>query len=643
MVRVQLQFPLHSSTALSVAIACSEVTMSASTATALETARATAPRQPIAPETARTDEPPRRDGHGPPPVPEEGVAEANATATAPSTTTTTTSSQASATAIFLLMAPLCLSVLLSALDLTIVTPAIPRIVSSLSPSSSSSSSSSGAYVWIGSAFVLASTASTPLWGAASDVWGRKPAVLAAVAAFGLGSLLCARAPAAPALVAGRAVQGLGSAGLGTLVNVLVCDAFSVRERGRWLALTSLVWAAGSAVGPVLGGLLTLHVGWRWCFWINLPIGGVVFLVLLLFLNVSNPRTPILAGLKSIDWLGSVLVIGSVLMVLLALDFGDVVFPWSSTTIICLIIFGAVVLGLFILNEWKYAKEPIIPLHLFTSKSSAASYAVYSCNFYVFIGLAYYLPLYSQAVLGVDALKAGVYLLPLVVGCSLSAAFAGIFIQRTGRYLPLMYAGQMLNVLGVGLFIDLKFEESLARLFVFQVLVGLGVGMNIEPPLIAVQAVNSERYTAAIVASMSFVRSIATAISIVVGGVIFQNEMTAENPKLVQQLGPQLAAQFNGDRASATVDLIHNLPSDQQDSVRRAYFQSLKSVWIMYVAFAGLSLALNALVRGHHLSTENRQAVLGLDRGDDSARASGTDAVELQELRARTVAGAETSH
>lgn len=331
--------------------------------------------------------------------------------------------------------------------------------------------------------------------------------------------------------------------------------------------------------------------------------------------MSKPGTPILTGLKKIDWIGGVLIIGSVLMVLLALDFGNVVFPWSSATVICLLVFGVVVLALFVVNEWKFATEPIIPLHIFSNKSSSAAFGVYSCNFYVFIGLAYYLPLYSQSVLGANALDSGIHLLPLIVACSLSAAFAGVFIQKTGKYLRIMYAGQVLNLLGIGLFVYLPFEKNLAKLFVFQILVGLGVGMNIEPPLLAVQAVNAERDTAAVVATMSFVRSIANAISIVVGGVIFQNDMTAANPGLVKELGAHVAQNFNGDQALAKVDVIRILPQEQQLVVRQTFFHSLRAVWIMYVAFAGLSLVLNFFVRSHHLSTENQEAVLGADRGN----------------------------
>lgn len=183
-------------------------------------------------------------------------------------------------------------------------------------------------------------------------------------------------------------------------------------------------------------------------------------------------------------------------------------------------------------------------------------------------------------LGANALTSGVYLLPLIVSCSLAAAFAGVFIQKTGKYVPLMYAAEVTLVLGAGLFLDLGFEQNLAKLFIFEIIAGVGVGLNIEAPMLAAQAATTVRDTAVVIATMGFLRSLGTAISIVVSGVIFQNEMTAANPILVDQLGPELARLFNGDQASANVELIGTLQPEQQATVRKVYFESMRAVWIM---------------------------------------------------------------
>lgn len=160
--------------------------------------------------------------------------------------------QLSGAAIALTMGSLCLAALLAALDLTIVATAVPAMVADLR-------ANNAGYIWIGGAFILGHTATTPVWGAVADIWGRRPVILAALAVFLAGSLACALAPALPALVAGRAVQGLGAAGLAVMINTVICDMFSLRERGLYLAVTSVVWAVGSAVGPVLGGVFTTRL------------------------------------------------------------------------------------------------------------------------------------------------------------------------------------------------------------------------------------------------------------------------------------------------------------------------------------------------------------------------------------------------
>lgn len=268
------------------------------------------------------------------------------------------------------------------------------------------------------------------------------------------------------------------------------------------------------------------------------------------------------------------------MVLLGMTFGDVTFPWSSTTVICLIIFGAVTVGVFFANEWKLAKNPVIPLRLFSSVTKSAPYSVFGCNAFVFIGLAYYLPLYTQAVLGANALQSGLYLLPLIVSTSLAAAAVGVFMQQTGKYIVVMYVAQVTLTLGIGLFIDLKFGESITKLCIFEVIAGIGVGMNIEAPIIAAQAATTIRDTAAVTATMGFIRSLATTIAVVIGGVIFNNEMNKSNPSLVKRIGPELGHLFASDQASANIELIKTLNDTQQIAVRQTYLEALRYVWVM---------------------------------------------------------------
>ncbi|KAK4683042.1 hypothetical protein QC764_0025350 [Podospora pseudoanserina] len=342
----------------------------------------------------------------------------------------------------------------------------------------------------------------------------------------------------------------------------------------------------------------------------------------------------MTGLKALDWSGSLLTIGSALMILLALDFGNVVLAWSSLTVINLIVFGVLSLLLFFINEWKLAPNPIFPARLFPNLSTIAAYGVFSFDSFVFIGLAYYLPLYSQSVLGANALTSGVHLVPLIVSCSLSAAFTGVAIQKTGRYLPVMYAAQVFLMIGVGLFVSLDFEErdNLGKLFGYEILAGVGVGLNIKGPILAAQAAASELDTAAVIAAMGFARSMATAVSVVVGGVIFQNGMDGRNGGLVEKLGEDIAGWFRGGEAAGSIERIGLHVEEEQMVVRAAYFESLRLVWIMYVAFAGLATVLTLLVRGQRLSQEHKEVVLGVERSRGTQAQPGVELESVPEGR-----------
>ncbi|KAJ5859408.1 putative MFS-type transporter [Penicillium chrysogenum] len=503
---------------------------------------------------------------------------------------------------FTILTALCAGVFVAALDVTIITTALPSIAAHFE--------SSSAYTWIGSSYILANTATIPAWGKVSDIWGRKPLLLVATVIFFSGSLICAVGNTIAIFLFGRAVQGLGAAGLITLVNICVSDLFSLRDRGLYFGLISVVWALASGVGPVLGGVFTEKASWRWCFWVNLPVTGLVFLLLWLTLKLESPDTPIWSGLKAVDWTGCLFVIGSTIMLLLGLDFGGVSHPWNSATVICLIIFAGVLLGLFVVNEWRLAKYPVIPLVLFHHRSGIASFLVCFCHGYIFMGEAYYLPLYFQAVLSSSPIMSGVYIIPFVLALTVSAALTGFFIQKTGVYVPAMWSGLAAMTLGVGLLINLEVTANWGKIMGFQVIAGIGIGMNFEGPLLALQAIVGSENTATATATIGFVRTLSTAISVVIGTVVFQNQMARKESQLVSTLGQQLASQVSRD-AMANIKVIDTLPLDQKLVARQAIYGSLQTVWIMYVAFAAVGLVAGVFVEGHHLDTEHKAPVLGL--------------------------------
>ncbi|KAK1776913.1 major facilitator superfamily-domain-containing protein [Copromyces sp. CBS 386.78] len=505
------------------------------------------------------------------------------------------------TAIILALAS---ALFLAALDVTIVTVAIPTI--------SQEFNSTTGYTWIGSAYLLANAATAPMWGKISDIWGRKPILLMTVGVFWVGSLICALSKNMGMLLAARAIQGIGGGGIIILVNICISDLFSMRKRGIYFGVMGMVWALASAIGPILGGTFTSKVTWRWCFYINLPISGVGMAILAFVLKLHNPRTPIRQGLKAVDWFGSLTIVGGTLMILLGLEFGGVTYPWKSATVICLIVFGIVMIGIFGVIEWKVAEYPVIPMRLFKRRASVASLLVCACQGFVFISGSYYLPLYFQAVLGASPLLSGVYVLAFAMSLSIVSAATGVYIKKTGKYLPPIIFGMTVMTLGFGLFIDLEARPNWAKIILYQIVAGIGVGPNFQAPLIALQTTVPGRDVAAATGTFGFIRQLSTSISVVIGGVVFQNRMEKQHDRLVQELGPDNASLLTGGSAASNVGRLASLPPDQRQIAREAYFNALRVMYIVYVAFSALGLFISLFVGSRTLSKEHEEHKTGLD-------------------------------
>ncbi|KAK8099900.1 multidrug resistance protein fnx1 [Apiospora kogelbergensis] len=527
----------------------------------------------------------------------------------------------------LIMLALCSALFLAALDVTIVATAVPTIVQEFA--------SPVGYTWVGSAYLLANAALVPSWGKLSDIFGRKALLLGAVAIFWIGSLICALANSMGMLIAARAIQGAGGGGIVVLVNICISDLFSMRTRGIYYGVLGMVWAIASAIGPVLGGVFTSKVTWRWCFYVNLPISAAGFLILVFVLKLHNPKTPLREGLAAIDWLGSLLIIGGTLMFLFGLEFGDVMYPWKSAAVICLIVFGLVTIALFFIVETRVAKYPVIPLSLFKNRANVAAFAVSFCHGYCFISGSYYLPLYFQAVLGADALLSGVYILPYALSLSFVSAGTGVWMKKTGQYLPPIIFGMAVMTLGFGLFIDLDASYNWAKIIIFQIIAGIGTGPNFQSPLIALQSSVEPRNIASATSAFGFVRQLATSISVVIGGVVFQNQMQKQRPQLLAALGPQLADQLSGGSAGGNVAVVAALQGEPGRVAKGAYWNSLQTMYIMYTCFAALGLLLSPLIGQKKLSKEHKEHKTGLkslqptDRQNEEAAAANGAKVEKE--------------
>ncbi|KAI4746083.1 DNA repair protein RAD50 [Aureobasidium sp. EXF-12298] len=535
--------------------------------------------------------------------------------------------------IALIMTALGMAVFLAALDVTIITTALPTI--------SEYFHSAAGYTWIGSAYLLGNASSVPLWGKISDIFGRKPILIVANLMFLIGSLIAALSTSIGMLIAARAIQGVGGGGLVTLVNICISDLFSLRRRGAYFGIIGGVWALASAIGPVIGGVFTEKVSWRWCFYINLPLDGAALVIIFFFLDLKTPRTPLWEGLKAIDWIGALLVIGGVLMFLFGLEYGGVTHPWDSATVLCLIIMGVFTMVLFFINEWKFAKSPVMPLRIFQNQSNIAVLGVCAIHGMVFISASYYLPLYFQAARGATPLLSGVYILPQALSLSFASMATGIYIRKSGQYLPAIWFGMVFLVLGFGLFVDFQANSSWAKLIIFQIIAGIGIGPNFQAPLIALQTNVQPRDIATATATFGFVRQIFTSISVVIGQVVYQNQMNTKTASLLAALGPEVAGKLTGGGAGANTELIDGLPTAQKHIAQTAFAQSLHPMWIMYVCFAALGLVISLFIKKKELSKKHTETKTGLDVQKANAAAQAQE--DADKKNAKLAARERKSH
>lgn len=514
--------------------------------------------------------------------------------------------------IAIIMLALCLAVFLAALDVTIITTALPTI--------SEEFNSIAGYTWIGSGFLLANAASIPSWGKVSDLFGRKPCLLVANIIFMVGSLVAALSYSIGMLIAARAVQGLGAGGLVILANICIGDLFSLRVRGAFYGVIGGVWAIASAIGPIIGGAFTQKVTWRWCFYINLPLDGLAFFILLFFLDIKTPRTPLKDGAKAIDWVGSLLVVGATLMFLFGLQYGGITYPWNSAIVVCLLVIGVFTFALFMIWEWRFAKFPVMPVGLFSTRTNIATLTVVFVHGVVFISGSYYLPLYFQAARGATPILSGVYLLPTCLSLAVGSIGTGVIIAKTGKFLPPIWAGLALLTTGYGLFINLKADSSWAKIILYQIVAGLGIGPLFQAPIIALQAHINPRDIGTATSTLGFIRQLATTTGVVIGQVVFQNDIASRYAELAQAVNPQLADSLASGAAGAETQVINQLPDAQRVVVQNAVADSLDPMWIMFTCIAAVGFLVGFLIRRKVLTRQHEETKTGLEAEREHAAA-----------------------
>jgi EmrB/QacA subfamily drug resistance transporter len=406
------------------------------------------------------------------------------------------------------------ALLLAALDQTIVATALPRIVSDLGGLTS--------YSWVITAYVLAMTVTVPLYGKLGDIHGRRLLYIVAISIFLAGSALCGLAQSMGQLVAARVVQGMGAGGLFALALATIGAIVPPRERGRYQGLIGATFAAGSIIGPALGGIIVDNASWRWVFYVNLPVGAVALVVIAIAIPKRTQRRE-----HSLDLLGAVLLALGTSAFLLGVVWGGQAHPWGSAQVLGAFAVAAVTLTAFVFVE-RGAPEPILPFELLRKPIVAAGVASIGLSAMAMVGTIAYVPLFVQGVIGTSATSSGVVLTPFMLGAVIASAISGQWISRSGHYRPNALAGPI--VLGTGLFLLSRMDTSTTNgeAAAYMVIAGVGLGLMMQVFVIAVQNQVGMRAIGSATALTQFVRSIGATIGVTAMGVIVNHGLPKDS-------------------------------------------------------------------------------------------------------------------
>ncbi len=400
-----------------------------------------------------------------------------------------------------------LCMLMAAIDQTVVVPAVPAIAADL-----------GGFdhlAWIVSAYLLTSTAATPIYGKLSDVYGRRALLIPAILIFVAASCFCAVSQTLMQLIAARALQGVGGAGLMTMAQSAIADVVAPRERGRYQGYMAGTWGVASVFGPILGGWMTDALSWRWIFWINLPIGILAIILSNRALKLLQPR----GGSLRIDYAGAALLTAVTTSFLLLMSWGGTLYAWTAPPMLALAAAMLVILALLVLRE-RLTPDPLLPPRLFVNRSIMSGIAVASACSAVIFGTTFLLPLYFQLARGADAATSGTMIVPFLATNVVGAIVSGQLCRRFGKTRGIMLSGLVPAVLGFVLLASAGPSTSLVLLVLYMGLVGLAIGVCMPASLVTVQSAAERRDVGAATGALLFLRSMGGAFgSTLVGALL----------------------------------------------------------------------------------------------------------------------------
>ncbi|KAK8059122.1 hypothetical protein PG996_009052 [Apiospora saccharicola] len=405
------------------------------------------------------------------------------------------------------------------------------------------------------------------------------------------------------LISGRVIQGIGASGISVLGETIICDLVPLRERGTYMAAVLGMVALGTSLGPLFGGLIVSYSTWRWAFYMALPIGGPALVLLFLFLNVNYDKSSTLATkLTRLDWLGNAVFVGASSSVLIALSWAGAEHPWSSYQVLVPLLVGVAGLAGFLVLEAspRLAPNPMMPLHLFADRVTAAVFAITFLHGVVLMWTMYFLPVYFQGVLGATPYRSGVMLLPTILVMIPGAMAGGLLMSKFGRYKPLLVLGFALVVVGFGLFSLLDEHSSVGAWVGFQVVESLGAGLAVPTLLPALLAPLSDADTALATGTWAFTRGFGTVWGVAIAGAVFSNRAAQLASSGAISSSATVAAEFaaGGAYQDATARFLDSLSASPETRAEVVAVQSgaLRRSWQVAIAFAAAGFVVAVLLK-----------------------------------------------
>ncbi|HEX5596265.1 MAG TPA: MDR family MFS transporter [Micromonosporaceae bacterium] len=496
----------------------------------------------------------------------------------------------------LLFVGLMLSMLLAALNQTVLSTALPTMVGELNGVDQ--------MLWVITAYILASTVAMPAYGKLGDLIGRKGLLITAISLFVAGSVFGALAQDMSWLIVGRSIQGLGGGGLMILSQAIIADVIPARERGKYMGAMGGVFAFASVAGPLLGGWFTEGPGWRWAFWINIPLGAVAVLAAIFFLHLSKGATV----RPRVDYAGmGLLGIATTCLVLLS-TWGGGQYAWTSPTILGLAA-GAIVAGVALVLVERRAAEPILPLHLFKDLNFNLTTLGGLILGVAMFGPLAYLPTYLQMVTGASATAAGLLMIPMMGSLLLTSMLSGFYVSRTGRYKWLTVAGSVVVAVGLVLLSTMQAETPVWLICCYLAVLGLGLGPGMQLLVLIVQNSFPAAQVGTATAANNFFRQIGATLGTAVVGSIFTGRLAF----LLAERLPTGAAAGVGGPNSLTPATVNALPEALRQPIITSYSEALTPVFLYMLPLAIASAVLLCFIKEKALATtleRDRPAEIG---------------------------------